>query len=63
MSVEKDIVKIRLENLLKCSVIDDQIDIFIKEAGALNMNPLEALEFLENLELSKEEIKKILRGL
>jgi hypothetical protein len=61
--MEREVIRLRLENLLKCSVTSDQIDIFIKEAGALNMNPLEAIEFLEGLELSKEEIKKILRGL
>lgn len=61
--IETSVLKVRLENLLKCAVTNEQLRIFTDEARALDMNPLQALEYLESLNLSKEEIKKMIRGL
>ena len=62
-TIEIGVIKVRLENLVKCVVSEEQIEKFVEVAGTLNMKPLEALEFLESLKLSDEEIKKMIRGL
>lgn len=62
-SIEIDVLKVRLENLVKCVVTEEQIENFIHTAKALDMEPMKALEYLESLKFSDEEIKKITRGL
>lgn len=62
-SIEIDVLKVRLENLVKCVVTEKQIENFVDTAKALDMEPIKALEYLESLKLSDEEIKKITRGL
>lgn len=62
-AIEIDVIKVRLENLVKCVVTEEQIEKFVEVASTLDMKPLEALEFLEGLKLSDEEIKKMIRGL
>lgn len=46
-SIEVDIVKTRLSNLLKQSIDNKQVDMFLKQAESMNMSPEEAMELLE----------------
>jgi hypothetical protein len=61
-TIETSIIKKRLEKLLKCSINSNQINVFIAEAKEMDMSPLQALEFLEDLDLSNEELNKRKRG-
>jgi hypothetical protein len=62
-SLETDVLKVRLENLVKCAITDKQVETFVGTAEKLGMEPIKALEYLEGLKLSKEEIQNMIRGL
>jgi hypothetical protein len=60
--IETDMLKVRLEKLLKCKININQVTTFIEEAKVLNMDPMDALDLLEKANLDEKEIKKIKKG-
>lgn len=62
-TIEAAVLKVRLGSLLRCAINDKQIKTFVDAAKNMNMTPIQALEYLEGLKLSDEEIKKMIRGL
>jgi len=60
--IETDMLRVRLEKLLKCKIDNKQIDTFIEEAQILNMDPLDALDLLEKADLDDKEINTVKKG-
>lgn len=61
--IERNLVKSKLEILLKMSLKEGQIDSFINEAENMKMSPLDAVKYLKSLKMNREELQKIIRSL
>lgn len=62
IEIEFGLVKERLERILRCKISRNQVDQFEIASSKMGKSPLEAIEYLETLNLNKEEIRKIVRG-